>query len=84
MSGIAEVLLNLGYEVSGSDLKESDVVARLRVSARASPRSHDAGHVEGVDVVVVLDGDRGVEPRDRAGPRTRHPRDPAGGDARPS
>ena len=29
MSGIAEVLLNLGYEVSGSDLRESPITARL-------------------------------------------------------
>ena len=30
MSGIAEVLLNLGYRVSGSDMKESDSTARLK------------------------------------------------------
>ena len=40
MSGIAEVLLNLGYAVSGSDLKESDVTRRLvSLGARI-----DAGH----------------------------------------
>jgi len=53
MSGIAEVLLNLGYEVSGSDVKPSDVVARLRaLGARVEP-SHDAAWVEGADVVVA-------------------------------
>ena len=31
MSGLAEVLFNLGYEVSGSDIEESDVTERLRV-----------------------------------------------------
>ena len=52
MSGIAEVLLNLGYEVTGSDPKASDVVARLReLGARIAP-SHDAAHVVGADVVV--------------------------------
>ena len=53
MSGIAEVLLNLGYEVSGSDVKESDVVARLRTLGARVAGSHDAGLVEGVDVVVA-------------------------------
>jgi UDP-N-acetylmuramate--alanine ligase len=53
MSGIAEVLLNLGYEVSGSDLRESDVLARLRsLGARVAVR-HAAANVEGADVVVV-------------------------------
>ncbi|HEY6222034.1 MAG TPA: Mur ligase domain-containing protein, partial [Candidatus Eisenbacteria bacterium] len=53
MSGIAEVLLNLGYEVSGSDVKESDVVGRLRELGARVAASHDATHVEGVDVVVA-------------------------------
>jgi len=53
MSGIAEVLLNLGYEVSGSDVKEGEVVARLRELGARVAVSHDATHVEGVDVVVA-------------------------------
>ncbi len=53
MSGIAEVLLNLGYEVSGSDVKESDVVHRLRSLGARVASSHDAALVEGVDVVVA-------------------------------
>jgi UDP-N-acetylmuramate--alanine ligase len=53
MSGIAEVLLNLGYEVSGSDVKESDVVSRLRDLGARVAAAHDATHVEGVDVVVA-------------------------------
>ncbi|HYR69455.1 MAG TPA: Mur ligase domain-containing protein, partial [Candidatus Dormibacteraeota bacterium] len=44
MSGIAEVLLNLGYEVSGSDVKEGDVVARLRELGARVAGSHDATH----------------------------------------
>ena len=40
MSGIAEVLLNLGYQVSGSDLKESDTTRRLaKLGARLAPIS---------------------------------------------
>ncbi len=53
MSGIAEVLLNLGYDVSGSDIKESDVLTRLRNLGARIAGSHDAKHVEGVDVVVA-------------------------------
>src|SRR5882672_4918064 len=53
MSGIAEVLLNLGYEVSGSDVKETDVVTRLRGLGARVAGTHDATHVEGVDVVVA-------------------------------
>jgi UDP-N-acetylmuramate--alanine ligase len=53
MSGIAEVLANLGYEVSGSDAKESDATARLaRLGVRIA-RGHEAGHVGGADVVVT-------------------------------
>jgi UDP-N-acetylmuramate--alanine ligase len=53
MSGIAEVLLNLGYNVSGSDVKESEVVARLRGLGATVHAGHDAAHVEGADVVVA-------------------------------
>jgi UDP-N-acetylmuramate--alanine ligase len=53
MSGIAEVLLNLGYQVSGSDLSESAVTERLRALGAKVDRGHDAGRVEGADVVVV-------------------------------
>ncbi len=53
MSGIAEVLLNLGYTVSGSDTAMSDVTRRLqRLGARIDP-GHAADHVHGTDVVVV-------------------------------
>ncbi len=53
MSGIAEVLLNLGYRVSGSDLKESDITRRLAGLGGRIQRGHLAAHVEDVDVVVV-------------------------------
>jgi UDP-N-acetylmuramate--alanine ligase len=53
MSGIAEVLLNLGYKVSGTDLQTSDVTARLaRLGAKVS-RGHRADRVHGADVVVI-------------------------------
>jgi UDP-N-acetylmuramate--alanine ligase len=53
MSGIAEVLLNLGYGVSGSDVKESDVIARLRALGAHVVIGHKAESVEGADVVVA-------------------------------
>ncbi|MBU2885403.1 UDP-N-acetylmuramate--L-alanine ligase [Gilvimarinus agarilyticus] len=52
MSGIAEVLLNQGYEISGSDLKKSDVTERLQLMGAQIFIGHSASHVAGVDVVV--------------------------------
>lgn len=53
MGGIAEVLLNLGYAVQGSDLKESAMTRRLaRLGARIF-LGHEAGNVGDADVVVV-------------------------------
>jgi len=53
MSGIAEVLLNLGYEVSGSDLAESANTRRLAAMGVKVSRGHDADHVQRADVVVT-------------------------------
>jgi len=53
MSGIAEVLANLGYEVTGSDAKGSDVTARLSQLGVLVHAGHDAAHVGSADVVVV-------------------------------
>src|SRR5712664_3124684 len=53
MSGIAEVLLNLVYQVSGSDVKESEGVARLRSLGARIFVGHRAEQVEGADVVVA-------------------------------
>ena len=53
MGGIAEVLLNLGYKVSGSDLRENAVTRRLARQGARIWIGHDAGHVAGSDVVVV-------------------------------
>ena len=53
MSGIAEVLLTLGYKVSGSDLKESDVTAHLKKLGAKVSIGHKAENIEGVDVVVT-------------------------------
>jgi UDP-N-acetylmuramate--alanine ligase len=53
MSGIAEILLNLGYAVSGSDLALSSVTRRLQQQGATVYQGHAAAHVQGADVVVV-------------------------------
>ncbi len=53
MSGIAEVLLNLGYKVSGSDLADGPTVRRLRDSGVDIRIGHTAENVLGSDVVVT-------------------------------
>jgi len=52
MSGIAELLINLGYEVSGSDLKDSPMTRRLAALSGLVSKGHKEEHVEGADVVV--------------------------------
>lgn len=52
MSGIAELLLNLGYQVSGSDMKESAVVQRLRNLGGVVFIGHTATNIDGVHVIV--------------------------------
>ena len=53
MSGIAEVLLNLGFKVSGSDLRASKVTRRLRELGADIRIGHDAENLATADVVVV-------------------------------
>jgi UDP-N-acetylmuramate--alanine ligase len=53
MSGIAELLVNLAYEVTGSDAKRSDVTDRLEKLGVRLWAGHDAGHVGAAEVVVV-------------------------------
>jgi UDP-N-acetylmuramate--alanine ligase len=53
MSGIAEILLNLGYPVSGSDLKRSPVTERLAALGATIFEGHAAANVVGASVVVV-------------------------------
>ncbi len=53
MGGIAEVLLNLGYKVQGSDLKPNGVTMRLTRLGANVAFGHAAQNVQGADVVVV-------------------------------
>ena len=52
MSGIAEVVINVGYRVSGCDLRRSDVTERLEGLGARVYEGHDASHLKGVDFVV--------------------------------
>lgn len=52
MSGIAEVLLNLGFEVSGSDIRRNDAAERLESMGARITCGHSGASVEGADVVV--------------------------------
>lgn len=53
MSGIAEVLLNLGFQVSGSDLASNSVTERLKAAGARVCQGHQAEHLADADVVVV-------------------------------
>ncbi|MGA1576488.1 MAG: UDP-N-acetylmuramate--L-alanine ligase, partial [Burkholderiaceae bacterium] len=53
MSGIAEVLINLGYRVSGSDMQDNASVQRLRTLGARVDQGHRAEHIQGADVVVT-------------------------------
>ena len=53
MSGIAELLLNLGYKVSGSDLSSSDLTRRLQSIGGVIYEGHAAKQIKGADVVVT-------------------------------
>ena len=53
MSGIAEVLHNLGYAISGSDLSDSATLRRLAGLGIATHVGHAAAHIEGADAVVT-------------------------------
>ena len=53
MSGIAEVLLNLGYQVSGSDLKETEITRRLQALGGDIAYGHKAEHILGAEVIVT-------------------------------
>lgn len=62
MSGIAELLVTLGYDVSGSDMSESMAMDRLRAVGAHVTVGHDARHVGRPDVVVVSSAVPGDNP----------------------
>jgi len=62
MSGIAEVLLNLGYQISGSDLVASEVTRSLERLGATVHRGHSASHLFDADVVVTSSAVRADNP----------------------
>jgi len=62
MNGIAQVLVNLGYRVSGSDLKESPTTRRLAEQGAVIHVGHAAENVAGADAVVISSAVRGDNP----------------------
>ena len=62
MSGIAEVLINLGYKVSGSDISESATVKRLRSLGATVAVGHAAANIDGADAVVTSTAVRADNP----------------------
>ena len=71
MCGIAEVLHNLGYGISGSDLSESATVQRLRGLGLRVAIGHDSAHVQDADAVVISTAVQGNNPEVLAA-RARH------------
>src|SRR5210317_1650589 len=53
MSGIAELLLNLGHQISGSDIQETEITRRLETLGATISYSHQPQQVAGADAVVV-------------------------------
>ena len=53
MSGIAEVMLNLGYSVQGSDIKENPNVERLRARGATVHIGHKPENIEGAGALVI-------------------------------
>lgn len=66
MSGIAELLLNLGYAVSGSDLRETDITKRLTGLGGKIYTGHQGQWIAGADVVVTSSAVRENNPEVQA------------------
>src|SRR5512137_1108811 len=73
MSGIAELLSNLGYAVSGSDQKMSEITSRLQALGVRVALGHDAAHVGDADVVVYSSAVRPDNPEIADAHRRRIP-----------
>ena len=73
MGGIAEVLLNLGYAVSGSDLKQNPVTRHLAEAGAVVHIGHAAENIEGCDVVVISSAVKESNPEVQAAREARIP-----------
>ncbi len=66
MSGIAEILMNLGYKVSGSDIKKSDITKRLTDMGAHITYEHRPENIKDADVIVVSSAVRPENPELKA------------------
>ncbi len=73
MCGIAEVLLNLGYQVSGSDLATTDVTQHLEKLGAKISQGHDASHVNSADALVYSSAVKPDNPEVQAARQNRIP-----------
>jgi len=73
MSGIAEVLINQGFEVCGSDIADNQITSRLRKLGATIFKGHDACQVEGANVLVVSSAVSEDNPEVRAARKLRIP-----------
>ena len=78
MSGIAEILLNLGYTISGSDLKGSRVTERLAAMGATIFEGHAIGNILGADAVVISSAIPESNPERRAARESQVPLIPRG------
>lgn len=81
MSGIAEVLLNLGYVVSGSDIAASPVTERLQSLGARISLGHDKKNIRGADAVIVSSAVKADNPEVTAARELDIPVVPRAGDA---
>ena len=77
MSGIAELLLNLGYKVSGSDLKSSSVTQSLASLGATVFEGHRAENIVGAEVVVTSTAIDPANPEVARSAQSAHSGDPA-------
>lgn len=73
MSGIAELLVNLGYQVSGSDVQRTDITARLESLGARIAQGHDASNLGDAEVVVYSSAVRPANPEMLAARERRLP-----------
>ncbi|HEB97023.1 MAG TPA: UDP-N-acetylmuramate--L-alanine ligase [Sedimenticola thiotaurini] len=73
MNGIAEVMLNLGYRISGSDLKANAATRRLEELGASIHIGHAAGNIDGADAVVISSAVREENPEVQAARERRIP-----------
>ena len=73
MNGIAQVMLNLGYEISGTDLAENAATRRLQEQGAKIHIGHAESHVQGVDAVIISSAVTDENPEVRAARERRIP-----------